>query len=145
MHLEYQDLLAANPDLEERLNGFPNGVFSGKENLKPGTRAVFFCYARPAHDRQASDETGEDLWTAAAGDVKWYLYDLDSGNIMEDAPRIIEFIRCQPDTPRKTEIEQATLSEIRQKIEKHINGTYLKKVQAPVGVKPILRAWMELN
>ena len=35
--------------------------------------------------------------------------------------------------------------EIRQRIEKHIKNTYLKQVQAPVGVKPVLKAWMELN
>ena len=47
--------------------------------------------------------------------------------------------------PRRCVIEQATLSEIRGKIEKHIKNTFLKPMQAPVGVKPILKAWMELN
>lgn len=36
-------------------------------------------------------------------------------------------------------------TEIRQKVEKHIKNTYLKKVQVPIGVKPALKAWMELN
>ena len=30
-------------------------------------------------------------------------------------------------------------------VEKHIKNAYLKRVQAPVGVKPTLSAWMELN
>jgi len=34
---------------------------------------------------------------------------------------------------------------VREKIEKHIKNTYLKKVQAPLGVEPVLKAWMELN
>ena len=51
MHLEYQKLIAECPDLEARLAKLPNGIFSGKENLAPGTRAVFFCYARPAYDK----------------------------------------------------------------------------------------------
>ena len=38
-----------------------------------------------------------------------------------------------------------TLSEIRGKIEKHIKNTFLKAMQAPIGVKPVLKAWMELN
>ena len=27
----------------------------------------------------------------------------------------------------------------------HIKNTYLKRVDAPVGVKPSLKCWMELN
>lgn len=145
MHLEWQDLINEFPDLEAQLNAMPNGIFSGKEHIKPGTRSVFFCYARPAHDREASEREGEDIWSTEAGDVQWYLYDVGSENIVEDAPRIIDAIRCRPDTPRKVEIDQPQLSDIRTKIEKHIAKTFLRKVQAPVGVKPELRAWMELN
>ena len=42
-------------------------------------------------------------------------------------------------------IEPATLRDVRLKIGKHIKNTYLKQVQAPVGVKPVLKCWMELN
>jgi hypothetical protein len=42
-------------------------------------------------------------------------------------------------------MDQQTLSEIRAKIDRHIKNTYLRQVQAPIGVKPILKAWMELN
>jgi superfamily II DNA or RNA helicase len=145
MHLEFQDLLQNNEGLEERLNGLPNAIFSGKEHIKSGSQAVFFCYSRPAHDKQLSEDTGEDHWTADAGDVKWYLYDLKTSNIIEEPSQIIEFIRSKPDTPRSTKIDQVPLSDIRQKIEKHITKTYLRQVQAPVGVKPLLKAWMELN
>ncbi len=145
MHLEFQDLLRENEGLEEQLNGLPNGIFTGKEHTKSGSRAVFFCYARPAHDKQLSEETEEDLWTTESGDVKWYLYDLKSENIIEEASQIIEFIRSKPDTPKINKIDQTQLSDIRQKIEKHITQTYLRKVQAPVGIKPVLKAWMELN
>ena len=145
MHLEFQDLLRDNENLEEKLNNFPNAVFSGREYVKSGSRAVFFCYARPAHDKLLSEETGEDHWTTSAGDVKWYLYDLKTENIIEEAAQIIEYIRSGPDTPRVTKIEQSALSDIRKKLEKHITKTYLRQVQAPVGVKPVLKAWMELN
>ena len=40
---------------------------------------------------------------------------------------------------------QTTLAEIRGKVEKHIKNTWLKRMQAPVGVKPVLKAWMELT
>jgi hypothetical protein len=145
MHLEFQDLLENHKGLEDRLNGFPNAVFSGKEHTNPKSQAVFFCYARPAHDKPLSEETGEDSWTTDAGDVKWYLHDSKTGDIIDEASQIIEFIRSKPDTPRITKTDQAELSLVRQKIEKHITKTYLRQVQAPVGVKPVLKAWMELN
>ena len=153
MHLEYQQIISDDPDLEARLAKLPNGIFSGKENLDPGTRAVFFCYARPACDKPQGETSGQahneidsaDCWTTAAGDVRWYLYDIASGTIEEDGPKIVRTIRCSPDTPRRAITEQTTLSQIREKIEKHIKRTYLRKVQAPAGVSATLKAWMELN
>jgi hypothetical protein len=35
--------------------------------------------------------------------------------------------------------------ECRARVEKHIKNTYLKRVDAPVGVNPALRCWMEVN
>lgn len=145
LHLEWQDLLKANPGLDDRVNAYPNGIFSGKQNLKPSTKQVFFCYARPAHDKAASDTSGEDVWTADAGDVQWYIYDVASGEIREDAPMIVGSIRSTPETLRVTQIEEAKLSDIRIAMEKHIAKSFLRKVQAPLGVKPVLKAWMELN
>lgn len=145
MHLELQQMLKDNPGLQGRLAAMPNRVFSGKENLKPGTQGVFFCYARPAKDVTESDSIEEESWSIEAGDVQWYLYDIAGEKILEEAAEIIEFIRCKPDTPRHCVIEKPTLSEIRIKLDKHIKNTYLKKVQAPIGVKPVLKAWMELN
>lgn len=145
MHLEWQDLLKAHPGLDEMLNGYPNGIFSGKAHVKPETRAVFFCYARPAYDAAESDRTGDDVWTPEAGDVQWYLYDVATGDIHDDAPRMMELIRSEPKTPIKTNLNLVQLSDIRTSVEKHIAKTFLRKVQAPIGVKPELRAWMELS
>lgn len=144
MHLEWQDLLKKHPGLDSVVSAYPNGIFSGKAHIKPGAKGVFFCYARPAHDKEASEESGEDIWTAEAGDVSWYFYDLQSKAIVEDAHRMINLIRSEECTPRKTDMDQMELSDIRILVEKHITKTYLRKVQAPVGVRPILRAWMEL-
>lgn len=144
MHIEWQDLLKAMPELETTLNGFPDGIFSGKQHVKPGTKAVFFCYARPGFDAEETAREGEDTWTTRTGDVQWYLYDVMSGEIMEEASRMIEAIRSKPDTPRRTDLPEPKLSDIRNTVEKHITKTYLRKVQAPVGAVPELRAWLEL-
>jgi hypothetical protein len=146
MHLAYQQLLQDHPDLAERIADMPLRVFSGKADpsTSPGTgpspdaRAVFFCYRLPAKDAT----TGE--WDDQAGYTRWYLYDVASGEVQDDATRIYDRIKCEPDTPRETGTARETLTEIRRKMDKHIKNTYERKVQAPVGVKSTLLAWMEL-
>ena len=139
MHLEYQALIQANPDLETYLRSLPGSVFSGRKRVSKHTRGVFFCYALPALDKEKGEFTEE------AGTSRWYLLDLDRDAIFEEPGEIIDSIRSQLDTPRTCTIQQAVLVEIRGKIEKHIKNSYLKRVDAPVGVKPALRCWMELN
>jgi hypothetical protein len=56
-----------------------------------------------------------------------------------------EEIRSTPETPRVCQQPAESLREIRLKIEKHIKNSYLKQVQAPVGIKPQLKCWMEIN
>lgn len=146
MHLEYQRLLAAHPDLPERLQALPGRVFSGKVHLQPGTQAAFFCFALPGKDNTVTAPVLEsDAWTLAAGRTEWLVLDLKSGKVLDDAAAIDAVIRCEPETPRHCHIAQATLSEARAKVEKHLKNGYLRQVQAPVGVSPTLVAWMELN
>ena len=65
--------------------------------------------------------------------------------ILEEPGDIVASIRSTPNTPRKCATEEKTLIELRAKVEKHIKNSYLKRVDAPVGVKPALKCWMELN
>jgi hypothetical protein len=65
--------------------------------------------------------------------------------ILEEPAEIVHSIRSKPDTPRRCTAEQKTLIEIRANVEKHIKNSYLKRIDAPVGVKPALKCWMELN
>src|ERR1019366_5369774 len=139
MHLDYQALLQDHPELADHLNALPGAFFSGRKRPAKGTRGVFFCYALPALDK----ETGE--FTEAAGTTRWYLYDTDKKTILDDPGEIIESLRCKAETPRLCVTEQKTLKEIRANVLKHIKDTYLKRVDAPVGVKPSLKCWMEIN
>jgi superfamily II DNA/RNA helicase len=160
MRLELQRLLDATPGLAERIAALPGRVFSGKVHPTPGAKAVFFCYRLPRPDYAASivvqasrlpqDAAGtaapQNLpWTETTGETRWYLYQLDQQAILEEPAEIIGAIRSTPETPRRCTIEQPTLSDIRGLIEKHIKNTFLKTMQAPIGVKPVLKAWMELN
>ncbi|MBM4120831.1 MAG: helicase [Nitrospira sp.] len=139
MHLEYQALLQEHPELSGRLNGLPGGIFSGRKRPAKGTLGVFFCYALPALDK----EKGE--FTMEAGTTRWYLYHIDRDTIITEPGEIIESIRSKPNTPRKCMTEEKTLKDIRVQVLKHIKDTYLTRIDAPVGVKPALRCWMELN
>jgi hypothetical protein len=139
MHLEYQALLQEYPTIAERLKGLPGAVFSGRKRPAKGTRGVFFCYALPALDK----ETGE--FSEEAGITRWYLYNMEKSTILEEPGEIIESLRCKPNIERRCITEEKTFNDIRARVVKHIKDTYLKRVDAPVGVKPALKCWMEIN
>jgi hypothetical protein len=139
MHLELGELLRADPNLAVQLAALPNSIFSGKSKPKAGHAGVFFCYALPALDR----EKGE--YTLEAGATKWYFQEAAGSRILTEPADIIESVRSSVTTPRKTELSTKTLSEIRNEVERHITNSYLKRIDAPVGVAPELRCWMEVS
>jgi len=139
MRLEYQALLKADETLSDRLQHLPLKIFSGKAHPTTDAKAVFFCYSFPGKDKQ----TGE--WGEEAGFTRWYLYDINTEKILEEPTEILEYIRCSRDTAIKREVPKETLKEIRKKMDNHVKNSYLKSVQAPVGVKATLKAWMELT
>ena len=139
MHLEYQSLLNDDLELESRLRRFPGAIYSGRKRIAKGLQGVFFCYALPALDKET------DEFTEEAGTTRWYLYDIVRNSILEDPGEIVASIRSKPSTPRKCMIDENNLIDIRKKVEKYIKNSYLKRVDAPLGVKPILKCWMELN
>jgi superfamily II DNA/RNA helicase len=139
MHLEYQQLLKDNPQIAARLETLPTSMFSGRKRPAKGTTGVFFCYRLPALDTELNE------FTQAAGTTHWYLYDLEREAILGELSDILESIRSKPTTPRKTSMEEKSLVDIRGEVLKHIKNTYLKRLDAPIGVKPELKCWMELN
>lgn len=143
LRLELADILNANPDLAERLDGFPNRIYSGREAV--GGSGTFLCWSLPVRIRDADPGLGADAWTATPGDVRWYFRDATTGEIAEEPARIADLIRSTAQTPRRLGTPHPELAEARDAVEKHIRNGYLKQVQAPVGVRPVLKAWMELN
>jgi len=139
MQLAWQQIQQDHPELVEQLPQMPQRVFSGMAHPQPESRAIFFCYRLPAKEKASGE------WRTDLGFTRWLLYDLESGQIEEDATRIFRIIHCQPETPRIVSGNDSTLKEIRRTIDKHIQNNYLKRIQAPIGVKPTLVAWMEIN
>jgi len=139
IHLDYQELLEEFPELADYLDELPGGIFSGRKRLSKGARGVFFCYELPKLDKEKGEFTVEE------GKVNWYLYDIEKDQILEDVGEIVESIQSRPNTPRKCTTEESSLLEIRKKIRLHIKDGYLKQINAPIGVEPVLKCWMELN
>lgn len=144
--LEYQQLVKDYPELAAKLPIYPLKTFSGKKSPSADTKAVFFCYRIPRPDPDTVDpKTGEPLWTESAGDTLWLLYDLEGKFISPDSGRIALLLRSEKDTPRHCSFDQAALTKLREQVEKDLNKSHLRPLQAPVGVAPILKCWMELN
>lgn len=141
MHLEYQQLIKDDPTLEARLRRLPGATFSGREKPAKGVKGVFFCYALPALDNTLDPPE----FTEAAGSCRWYLYDLDRDRILEEPAEIIATIRAKPETPRRCTMGESTLVDIRKKVQRHIKDSYLRRVNAPVGVNAVLKCWMEVS
>jgi hypothetical protein len=143
MRLELQKLMKENPELEGQLRILPGQVFSGKDHPSSGSKAIFFCYALPV--REIGEGKDGEKWSTDPGLTQWYMYDLETKQILEDPTEIISFIRATPQTPRRCILEKKSLSEILAVVDKHITDTYLKKIQAPADVNQVLTAWMELS
>ena len=139
LQLELQEILASDPDLQSKLDNFPGGIFSGRICAKKGTKGIFFCYRMPTWNVEKQDFTFE------GGPCQWYLYDTIQNTLIEEIPDIIESVRALVDEPRVCVTAQETLLAARATVQKHIKNNYLKKIEAPLGVKPKLLAWLEIN
>jgi hypothetical protein len=142
---ELRALVQEDSTLAARLEGLPGRTFSGKKHPKPDTKAIFFCYALPGRDPDGDANAGPEGWTEEDGKVVWLYREVGSEKIVDDPSTIAEWIRSRPNTARKTDLPRETLADARAAVEKHLKNGYLRQVQAPAGVRPILKAWMELN
>ena len=146
LRLKLLEYLRRDPGLEAHIKSLPGRLFSGKDNIREGARAVFFCYRLPVELRGEEKSPNEEKWSITEGITRWYLFDLESSKILENPEEVYRFIVCDPKTPIKKQIQPETLTETRGKIENHIKNTYLKQVQAPLNCpKPELACWMELT
>lgn len=146
LRLEYDELVKAHPELAKALPDLPLKMFSGKASPPSGVKAVFFCHRIPRPDPNLIDaESGAPRWSDAAGLTVWTYCDLETQKVATSPGDIATLIRSTPQTPRHCALKQVTLSELRKKIEKQLVTEHLRPSQAPAGVNPVLKCWMELN
>ncbi len=145
LRLEYNRLLKEHPEAAEQLDRLPLKVFSGKEH-PTAEKAVFFCFRIPRPDPNlVATDTGDLRWSDSAGFTVWICSDPTGSRLTSDPSAIADLIRCQPETSRKCAWSHADLSDLRKKAEKEIIKAHLRPLQAPPGVTPILKCWMELS
>jgi superfamily II DNA or RNA helicase len=146
LRLEYEELVRLHPDLAAQLPELPLKIFSGRKTPQSGIRAVFFCFRIPHPDPaliEAAD--GAARWSESAGETVWLCSDPEGKTITQSSRAISDLIRSQPDTAVHHSLDRAGLSMLRQKIEKELIKTHLRSLQAPIGVSPVLKCWMEIS
>ena len=143
MNLERQRISESHPELWRQVPNLPMRLFSGKDvgdepppflnrDGEPilldrvGNPGVFCCYEMPN------------------GEIKWYFYDADIDEVIDDIEEVWPEVRCDMETSRWTEDGPGALVDARKQIERYIRK-YLMHIQAPMGAKPKLIAWMEAS
>ncbi|MBO6308883.1 MAG: DEAD/DEAH box helicase family protein [Oribacterium sp.] len=134
MALEYERLMEENPDYDITVADLPRKMYSGK--AASARKGYFFCYELPM-------KMADGSWSQrGSGYFRWYFTDGD--NISEDTYEIWQSIRCERDEPRRFGTTEAEFTDVRKSIEGHIKKSYMRQVQAPIGVKPRLVTWLEM-
>jgi superfamily II DNA or RNA helicase len=168
MNLERQRLEKESPEFWLSLKNLPKRLFSGKKagdgfgpilnqkneeiaHLKANDKkGVFTCYRMPPIVGKAAQSLMElttekfDPEAHVQGEVKWYFRDAETGKITELLENTWTAVRCAQGTERVVRQGVTNLADARKAIERHIKNTYLKDIQAPIGAKPVLLAWMEI-
>lgn len=144
LQLEWEALKANDPALAERVEGLPNRIFSGRAAADQVGKGVFFCLALPGLDPDAPEDAGPEGWNPVSGKPAWYYVDHE-GAIAEGLGQIAAAIRSTPDVPRHLNTPRERLRAARDAVLKHVRNGYMKQMQAPPGVEPVIKAWMEIN
>jgi superfamily II DNA or RNA helicase len=146
LRLEYEELVRRYADLAAGLPELPLKIFSGRATPQPRVRAVFFCFRIPHPDPdliEAAD--GAARWSEPAGETVWLCTDPEGKTVANTPRAIAALIRSLPDTAIHHSLGRASLSKLREKVEKELVKTHLRALQAPVGVSPVLKCWMEIS
>jgi len=145
LQLEWEALKTAHPQLEARARGLPNRIFSGREGAENVPKGAFFCLALPGLKADAAPDAGAEGWDDVSGKPAWLYYDFATEALVEGLREIADFIRSGPNVPRHIETPRDQLRTAREAALRHVRNGYMKQMQAPPGVEPTIKAWMEIN
>ena len=136
MVLEYQQMMLENPGYENTVKTLPQKIFSGKNSQS--NKGFFFCYELPS-------KRPDGTWANhGEGFYKWYLFNPETEEIDEQTYNIWPLIKSEKDTLRVLTVTENDFLVMRKSVDAYINRTYMKAIQAPIGIKPGLTSWMQL-
>jgi len=136
LRLEYQELIAADPALAERIEALPRGIGAGRP---AAARGIFACREVPTH---VKTEGGPGYWTLDRPQVVWVLE--RDGVQTEGVAEIADLIRSDVET---TALEPSNaVAQVLRGAEREQAKRYRKDVQLPLDAPaPRTVAWMELR
>lgn len=141
LRLHYQALIAADPNLPDRIEALPEGIASAKNADSSG---LFLCRHVPTRLRDEEGE-GTGAWSLEPGRVEW-VYRTTEGERRADVDAIDVLVRCEPDTPHAGFSDR---SEVRARLrggERDETKRYRKSVQLPLDAPtPRTICWMEVR
>jgi hypothetical protein len=70
---------------------------------------------------------------------------VESGTVLQQPYEIWNAIKCDNYEPRVFTTTEEEFAQRRKIIEEYIKKSYMRVVQAPIGIKPRLVTWMQLN
>jgi superfamily II DNA or RNA helicase len=135
LRLRAHELSKQHPELWTQSESYPFRVFSGK---KGPAKMLFLAYSIPIVKETEAKEQAED-------DIRWYLVDLETGEIMEDVVEIHKTIECAEGTPRVVSEARNDLTQARKRVEKEKVDELIFKAQVPSHRKARLICWMEIS
>lgn len=133
--LAYQELLQENPGYSDVVDNLPKKMYSGRNSTD--RTGFFFCYELPT---KRSDGT----WADGDGLFRWYFLENASGVVTEQTYEIWQNIKCFRTEPRYFSADESLFAEAKNAMDSYLRKTYMRAIQAPVGVKPHLVTWMQL-
>ena len=136
LRLEYQELIAADPGLAERIERLPRGFGTGKSS---GVRGIFACREVPTH---VKTDDGPGYWTLDRPQVVWVLD--RTGEQTEGVAEIADLVRSDVTTAMLG--PTAAAARALRAAEREQSKRYRKDVQLPLDAPaPRTVAWMELR
>lgn len=103
----------------------------------PDNSGFFFCYELPT-------KRTDGKWTEGDGLYRWYFIKDGSDQVSEQVYDIWKLIQCTPDTNRVLVTTEELFAERRKIVESYIKKSYMRAIQAPLGIKIRLVTWMQL-
>ena len=135
MILAYQQLISENPNYGILVQNMPKKMHSGK--AAHNRKGYFFCYELPM-------KRIDGTWSDGDGLYRWYFLNSENGTISEQTYSIWKLIKCDKNEMRQITTNSDIFISVRKTIEAYINKSYLKAIQAPLGIKPKLVTWLQL-